>query len=115
MGTENKNKVNVSINSIETSAVVFLDKMREEKRKFLYNSSDTIESIRKYIFGQLEDNPFQEVTDAYNDKLEDLREKAGTVAKKEKKSYMGKTKKGVKGIKKIVDELNQEAQKSEVI
>jgi hypothetical protein len=28
---------------------------------------------------------------------------------------MGKTKKGVKGIKKIVDELNQEAQKSEVI
>jgi hypothetical protein len=104
-----KNKVNVSINSIEKTAVVILDKAREEKRKHMLNES-VVNELKEYIFGDGE-NPFEEITETYNTRLQDLREKMKDVAKKEKTAYMGKSKKGVKGIAKVIDEELKEVQK----
>jgi hypothetical protein len=106
-----KNKVNVSINSIEKTAVVILDKAREEKRKHMLNK-DIVKELKDYIFGSEDstENPFGDITAAYHERLQELREKMKDVAKKEKTAYMGKSKKGVKGIAKVIDEELKEVQ-----
>ncbi len=106
---QKKNKVNVSINGIEVKALEYLQKMRIEKENILYNNNKVKEALKDYIFGSGE-NPFSQITEKYNQRMEDLRERASKVAKAEKKEYLGKSKKGVKSVKKIALEVSKEVE-----
>jgi hypothetical protein len=94
--------VNISINSIEKSAVVLLQSQREKKRVLLKSMGEEgIQKVQDYIFGVSEENPFEEITEEYNQKLEALQRKIENTARVEKNNYLGKKKKGVNYIKKI--------------
>ena len=91
--------VNISINSIEVSAVSLVQKRLKEQQKIIQHVG--ISAISDYIFGKSDDNPLQEITDNYNIRLQELRERVLKVVKVEKTNYLGKKKRGVNFIKKI--------------
>jgi hypothetical protein len=93
--------INISINSIEKSAVSLLRAMQEKKKLIEKSNPEVIQEVKDYIFGKSEDNPYSDITSEYNNNLEKLREKVQNTAKIEKTNYLGKNKKGVNYIKKI--------------
>ena len=98
MGKKKTKDVNISIGTIEKSAVTYLQIAKQERRKVIKEHG--IDSLKEYLFGSGE-NPFESITDAYNEKMNLLREKISEVSKTEKNNYLGKKKKGVNFIKKL--------------
>ena len=94
-----KKDTNISINSIEVRAVALLDELKLSKKQALYNQ-ETKDALYEYVYGSGE-NPFDQLNQAYESKMEDLRERVEETAEIEKKNYLGKQKRGVKFVEKL--------------
>ena len=98
-----KKDFNAALATLEKAAVRLHDEKMEEKEPYLADK-DTVEALRKYIFGETDENPIGHIEEMYEQKMEEQRVKASQSAEKEKKNYLGKQKKGVAFVKKLTTE-----------
>jgi hypothetical protein len=95
-----KRDVNVNITTIEKSMVSLITNVRIEKMKRLQDA-ETLTQVKDYIFGRTDENPLEDINEAYIKNVELIRNKISKTAQIEKQNYMGKSKRGVNFVKKL--------------
>jgi len=103
-----KNKFNMKVSNIEKSAVLLDEKLQTQRKIMFRQNPEIISEVYDYIFGVSENNPLEEITSNYHNRLHALHQRDDLV-KEEKLEYLGKSKKGIKQIKKIVEIISKES------